>query len=90
MIPDLAAGLGDIAVGNLTITQERARLVDFCDPMGTGVSEILVTGPQSPEVKKLSDLSGREIYVRKSSSYYESLKAFNRKLKDEGKKPVRI
>jgi len=90
LIPDLAAGLGDIAVGNLTITPERARLVDFCDPMGTGVSEILVTGPQSPEVKKSSDLSGREIYVRKSSSYYESLKAFNRKLKDEGKKPVRI
>jgi ABC-type amino acid transport substrate-binding protein len=29
LIPDLAAGLGDIAVGNLTITPERARVVDF-------------------------------------------------------------
>lgn len=90
LIPDLAAGLGDIAVGNLTITPERARLVDFCEPMGTGVSEILVTGPESPVVKDPSELSGQEIYVRKSSSYYESLIAFNRKLKDEGKKPVKI
>ena len=90
LIPDLAAGLGDIAVGNLTITPERSMLVDFCDPMITGVSEILVTGPKSPEVKNSSDLANQEIPVRKSSSYYESLKAFNRKLKDEGKKPVRV
>lgn len=90
LIPDLAAGLGDIAVGNLTITPERTKLVDFCDPMGTGVSEILVTGPKSPKVKNTSDLASQEIYVRKSSSYYASLKAFNHELKDRGKKQVKI
>ena len=90
LIPDLAAGLGDIAVGNLTVTPERAGLVDFCDPLGTGVSEILVTGPKSPRVKNKSDVAGQEIYVRKSSSYYASVELFNRKLAEGGKKSVKI
>ncbi|MCG8616461.1 MAG: lytic transglycosylase F [Desulfobacterales bacterium] len=90
LIPDLAAGLGDLAVGNLTITPERAKLVDFSDPFSTGVSEILVTGPKSPGVKKSSDLAGRTVHLRKSSSYYESVRGFNRKLKAEGKKEMRI
>src|SRR5512137_69017 len=29
LVPDVAAGLGDIAVGNLTITEERLKIVDF-------------------------------------------------------------
>ncbi len=58
--------------------------------MGTGVSEILVTGPKSPKVKNTSDLASQEIYVRKSSSYYASLKAFNHELKDRGKNRLKL
>ncbi|MCG8636594.1 MAG: lytic transglycosylase F [Desulfobacterales bacterium] len=85
LITDLASGMGDIATGNLTITPERLKQVDFSSPFGTGVSEILVTAPGAPKVNALSDLAGREIHVRKSSSYYESLVAVNKKLK-AGKK----
>jgi ABC-type amino acid transport substrate-binding protein len=32
LLPDVAAGLGDIAAGNLTVTPERLELVDFVAP----------------------------------------------------------
>jgi ABC-type amino acid transport substrate-binding protein len=37
MFPRLAVGRGDLAVGNLEITLERSRAVDFSDPLATGV-----------------------------------------------------
>jgi len=32
LLPDVAAGMGDIAAGNLTVTPERLELVDFVAP----------------------------------------------------------
>ena len=54
--------------------------VDFCDPFTTGVNEVLVTDLRHPPVNAISDLSGKELHVRKSSSYHESLKQVNRTL----------
>lgn len=90
LIPNLVAGRGDIAAGNLTITDDRRKQVDFSNPIFTGVDEILVTGPDSPAVTTIADLSGKEIHVRKSSSYYESLLQLNARLQKEGRKPVKI
>lgn len=90
LIPALAQGFGDIAVGNLTITDKRLKQVDFCDPFSTEVNEILVTGPKSPSIKVFSDLSGQKIHVRKSSSYYESLVLANKKLRAEKKTAIKI
>jgi len=90
LLPGLAEGLGDIAAGNLTITDDRLKSVDFSDPMLKGINEILVTGPQSPKVNILSDLSNQTIHARKSSSYYESLVRLNKQLSKEGKAPVKI
>ena len=90
LLPGLAEGIGDIAAGNLTITPERQKLVDFSAPGYTGVDEIIVTGPVSPSVKTMNDLSGKEIHVRKSSSYYESLKRLNAEFKKEGKKQIQL
>ena len=90
LIPNLLEGLGDIAAGNLTITDNRLRSVDFADPMLKGINEILVTGPASPTVNTLSDLSNQTIHVRKSSSYYESLIRLNRQLSKEGKAPLKL
>ncbi|NQT56760.1 MAG: transporter substrate-binding domain-containing protein, partial [Desulfobacteraceae bacterium] len=69
LLPALAKGLGDIAAANLTITPERKKIVDFSDPLLTGVSEILITGPAAPAIKCLDDLTGKEVHVRPSSSY---------------------
>jgi len=90
LLPALLEGIGDIAAGNLTITPERQKLVDFSEPGYTGVDEIVVSGPTSPPVKTIDDLSGKEIHVRRSSSYYESLKRLDGRLRKEGKKGLKI
>jgi membrane-bound lytic murein transglycosylase MltF len=90
MIPALLAGRGDVVIGNLTITPERLKHVDFTSPFRHDVSEVLVTGPGAEPVATLDDLAGKDIYVRKSSSYYESLEQLNRDLAGAKKPPVRI
>jgi len=90
LIPGLVQGLGDMAVANLTITDQRRRQVDFSNPMLSGVKELLVSGPAAPPIKGVDDLAGRAIHVRKSSSYYESLVQLNEEFKKAGKKPVEL
>lgn len=90
LIPALAEGLGDIALGNLTVTAQRSKQVDFSDPLQTGIAEILVTGPDVPPVKTFSELAGKKIHVRKSSSYYESLVKANKTLSKKGKSKIKI
>ena len=89
-LPRLTEGRGDLAVGAITITSERAKVVDFSLPMATDVKEIAVTGPHSPELHSLDDLSGQEVFVRKSSSYWEHLEGLNQKLQTEHKAPVKL
>ncbi|MBW2208137.1 MAG: transglycosylase SLT domain-containing protein, partial [Deltaproteobacteria bacterium] len=44
--------------------------------------------PQAPKITTLEDLSGKEIYVRKSSSYFESLTRVNASFKKQGRPPI--
>ncbi|MFC4523763.1 MltF family protein [Cupriavidus pinatubonensis] len=91
LLPDVEAGLGDIAAGNLTETEERRKIVDFAAPRHQkAVREVVVTGPKAPTLKHLNDLSGKTVHVRKSSSYYESLVVFNDSLRRAGKTPVKL
>ncbi len=90
LFPALLAGYGDLAGANLAITAEREAEVDFADPLLTGVDEILVTGPGAPALASLDDLAGQEVYVRKTSSYYESLRGLNERLRQAGKPEVTI
>jgi membrane-bound lytic murein transglycosylase MltF len=90
LLPRLNEGRGDLAVGVLTIAQERQKIVDFSDPLASGVKEIAVTGPQSPELHSLDDLSAQEVFVRKSSSYWEHLEALNQKFRSQGKAIVKL
>jgi membrane-bound lytic murein transglycosylase MltF len=90
LLPALTEGRGDMVVANLTITEERQELVDFTDPLISDVSEIVVTGPASPPIATLDDLSGQEIFVRQSSSYWDSLETLNERLKTDGKKEVSL
>ena len=90
LLPALVAGKGDIAASNLTVTAQRDKQVDFSVPLLRNVSELVVSGPASPAVTSLGDLSGKEVFVRKSSSYYESLVALNHRLTAERKPAVVI
>ncbi|MGI9626043.1 MAG: transglycosylase SLT domain-containing protein [Longimicrobiales bacterium] len=88
LLDALEEGLGDIAAANLTVTDERRRRVDFSDPLMTQVREVVVTGPASGSLQAIEDLAGERIYVRRSSSYYESLQALNRTFEAQGREPV--
>lgn len=90
LIPYLKEGKGDIAAGNLTITDDRLAEVDFTTPWATGLSEVLVTGPAAPEISGIDDLAGMEISVRTSSSYYQSLLKLNSSFEERGLDPVVI
>jgi membrane-bound lytic murein transglycosylase MltF len=90
LFPSLLAGKVDFVAAALTITPERRKIVDFSNPTRTGVSEIVVTAPGVMPPATVDDLSGREVFVRKSSSYFESLQQLNTSLAKRGKAPVVI
>jgi len=86
----LQAGRGDIAAANLSITPRRIQLVDFAKPVLSGVRKVVLTGPASPQINTLDDLAGKEVFVRKSSSYYEHLLELNQRFVAAKKPPVRL
>ena len=88
LLPALVDGLGDIAAGNLTVTQERQKSVDFIVQNDRTVREIAVTGLNGPALTSADALSGVTVHVREASSYYESLLALNERLTSTGKPPA--
>ncbi len=91
MIPALLSGRADLIAADLTVTDARSELVDFSIPLVTDIDEILVFAPGVGEgIDTLDDLSGRSIYVRRSSSYFEHLSALNDQLAERGLEPVQI
>jgi membrane-bound lytic murein transglycosylase MltF len=91
LLTNLNGGLGEIAAGNLTVTPERQKIGDFVAPTDRKpVQELVVTGPKSPEITAVEDLSGKTVHVRRASSYYESVVALDAKLKSARKAPVKI
>jgi membrane-bound lytic murein transglycosylase MltF len=85
----LLSGHGDIIAANVTMTPERQAKADFADPVLKNVSEVVVSGPDSPPVATAEDLSGREVFVRKGSIFDESIQALNAELSKKGKPPVK-
>jgi membrane-bound lytic murein transglycosylase MltF len=90
LLPALAAGKGDIAASSLGVTEERQKLVDFSSPLVSNASALIVSGPASPAIARVDDLAGKEVFVRKSSVYYELLTALNRRFATENKPAVLI
>ena len=90
LLPGLVNGKVDLVVAQLTITPDRQKAVDFASPTRTNVREVVVTGPGAPAIASVEDLSGQEVYVRKTSSYYQSLLALNEKLKAQRKPLVSV
>jgi len=77
LLPALEHGLGDIAAGDLTVTPERLKTVDFSEPTMSNIREVVVIGPAAPKVSSLDGLAGNPIAVRRSSSFYEHLVSLN-------------
>jgi membrane-bound lytic murein transglycosylase MltF len=90
LFSSLQAGKVDFVAAALTVTPEREKLADFSDSTRPSVSEVVVTAADVPPVGSAEDLSGREVFVRRSSSYFESLQTLNASLSSKGKPAVTI
>jgi membrane-bound lytic murein transglycosylase MltF len=91
LLERLAEGQAEIAIGALTITEDRKKIVDFSEPTIEGIAEVVVSGPgHKGPLTTLDDLSGQEVWVRPSSSFRESLDRLNARLERDGKPPVVI
>ena len=90
LIPRLVEGRGDLVMGNLTITPDRQKLVDFGPPVHPNVDELVITGPAAKNITSLDDLVEIGLYVRRSSSYFEHLQALNAEREAQGKRPIPI
>jgi membrane-bound lytic murein transglycosylase MltF len=91
LLPRLSDGGGDIAAGNLTVTEERLKEADFVTARARKpTSELVLTGPKSPALSSIDDLSGKTVQVRRSSSYYASLNKLNARFAKSGKPQMRL
>ena len=91
LLQDVANGLGDIAAGNLTVTEARKQLVDFVAPPEVkGAREIVLSAPGAAPVATADALSGKTVHVRWTSSYHDSLVALNERLARDGKPAVTL
>jgi membrane-bound lytic murein transglycosylase MltF len=78
LIPQLLAGKADIIATGMSITPARKKQVTFATPYRK-VDEVIVTRAENI----LQDYHGKKFSVRKSSSYYEAIKNYNKKVKPE-------
>jgi membrane-bound lytic murein transglycosylase MltF len=87
LIPALRDGHSDLIAADLTMTDERTSQLVFSRPLLTDVNEVIVTRNAVDPIMTLDDLAGREIVVRKSSSYHEHLLALQNDFTDRGLEP---
>ena len=81
LVPALLEGKGDVIGGNFTITSQRKEQIAFSVPVGI-IQEQLVTRLNDDAIKKLDDLKGRTIVVRRSSAFWETATALKEKYSD--------
>ena len=90
LIPALKAGYGDVAIASNTITKRREDQIAFSDPFASGINEILVTNSTVKGITSFEDLSGKEVYIKPSMSYMDSLLQVSETLVQKGYEPIAI
>jgi peptidoglycan lytic transglycosylase F len=88
LIPALRAGRGDVIVGSLAITHERAAEIAFTRPV-RHVSQQVVVPKADRSVRRRADLAGKTVTVRASSSYASALARAATRVKGLQIKPAR-
>jgi membrane-bound lytic murein transglycosylase MltF len=86
----LTTGRGDIGAAGITITEYGKGIADFSLPIYTGMDEVVVSAPGIAPVTNAEELSGKEVFVRTVSSYFDSLVTLNKSLIAQQKPPVII
>ncbi|MFL5367477.1 MAG: transglycosylase SLT domain-containing protein [Myxococcales bacterium] len=89
MVPQLLRGEGDVIAAEVTVTQGRKHEVLFATQWGR-TREVVVYRSSAPRIADPSGLAGKEIHVRRSSAYFETLTQLSASLEKAGKQPIRI
>jgi membrane-bound lytic murein transglycosylase MltF len=88
MLSKLANGYADVAG---TIAQrEQVAQVDYTEPLIPDAKGVVVTGPASPPISRLEDLSGHQIYVRQNTAVWDKLVELNEQLRKAGRAPIEL
>ena len=88
LIPALRAGRGDVIVGSLAVTPERAKAIAFTRPVRFVAQQVVV--PKADRtVRRPADLAGKTVTVRASSSYAAALARLQARVKGLEIKPAR-
>jgi membrane-bound lytic murein transglycosylase MltF len=90
LLPALAEEKGDLAAAGITITDERKKMVDFTDPYIPRVEEVVVVNRDVHDLNRLSDLAGKEVYVRAGCTYAPHLEALSESLRRSGHRAIRV
>ncbi len=86
----LLEGVGDVVAYGVEVTSEREKKVLFTTPIDSNVRQIIVSGPTSPPIVSIEDLSGKEVYVNPLTVYYENLQKISESLQKAGKAPILV
>jgi membrane-bound lytic murein transglycosylase F len=78
LIPWLLEGRGDLVASMLTITPQRAEHIDFSPPYFFTQELLVQKDGASDKISGVEDLQGSQIHVRRSSSYYHTLRALRK------------
>ena len=74
LIGGLKSDKFDIIIGQMTVTEERKKSVDFTDPyVVTG--SVLVTREDTDDIKKLEDIKGKKVGVGGGTTFEEVAKS---------------
>jgi polar amino acid transport system substrate-binding protein len=64
-IPSLLAGRADVTIASISVTNDRAKAVMFCNP--DGALSIVIFGPQKTVIKTPADLVGKRIGITRAT-----------------------
>ena len=91
LLNSLSSGRADIAIGDIGLYEPIPNSHKFIANHAHRVQqEILVTGPSSPPLQKIADLSGQTVYGSRNTNFQKTLSELNKELKRDGKSPVNL
>jgi membrane-bound lytic murein transglycosylase MltF len=86
LLESLNSGKADMVLGDLGLYEPLPNAQDYIVNHASKLEqEVLVTGPASPAISKLEDLSGQTIYGSRNINFKTTLSSLNKDLKRAGK-----
>jgi len=94
ILDELNAGKADIAAANLTVTNDRNKIVNFTEPLLQTRQVLVQRKPDGWQkmseqaitkklIRNLNELIGKNIHVRKASSFYTRLQSLSEEIGGE-------